>query len=209
MIDGRILVEIGLKRHFGSILAVMGSHQPRARAHLCSSASSPRLERKYAQVHFPWAQAHACVQYTATILFLGKSCHSPTWTRWCKEKSSIRFEDYFLNKISPRMKESYKYSKIIFRIIYFTFCTNILFCLKGYGFFCIFISFSFSKYYAWKVFKLCLYKGRSVLFWNQVLNYQLNFKTIRVISLFAYLGQLWVTTSLFLSSWIPLSSFNS
>jgi hypothetical protein len=37
----------------------------------------------------------------------------------------------------------------------------------------------------------------SVLFWNQVLKYQLNFKSFRVIFLFAYLGQLWVFSSLF------------
>jgi hypothetical protein len=42
--------------------------------------------------------------------------------------------------------------------------------------FCIFISFCFSKYSAWRILKLCLYKGTFVLFWNQVLNYQLNFK---------------------------------
>jgi hypothetical protein len=58
--------------------------------------------------------------------------------------------------------------------------------------FCIFISLFFSKFYAWKIFKLCLYKDMSVLFWNQVLKYQLNFKSFRVISLFAYLGQLGV-----------------
>jgi hypothetical protein len=87
--------------------------------------------------------------------------------------------------------------KIIFRIIYFIFYTNILFCLKGYGYFCVFSYFFFSKYSAWKVLKLCLYKDRSVLFWNQVLKYQLNFKSFKVISLFAYLGQLGVITSLF------------
>jgi hypothetical protein len=36
-----------------------------------------------------------------------------------------------------------KYLKIIFKIIYFTFSTNILFCLKGYGYF-VFLFLSFS-----------------------------------------------------------------
>jgi hypothetical protein len=58
--------------------------------------------------------------------------------------------------------------------------------------FCIFISFFFSKYSAWKILKLCLYKGMYVLFWNQVLKYQLNFKYFKVISMFAYFGQLGV-----------------
>jgi hypothetical protein len=64
--------------------------------------------------------------------------------------------------------------------------------------FCIFISFFFSKNSAWRILKLCLYKGTHVLFWNQVLKYQLNLKSFRVISLFAYSGQLGVISSLFL-----------
>jgi hypothetical protein len=92
--------------------------------------------------------------------------------------------------------------------------------------FCIFISFFFSKYYAWKILKLCLYKGMFVLFWNQVLKYQLlikkkkkvlkyqlNFKSFRIISLFTYLGQLRVFSSLFvifsLSEFSFLSSIHS
>jgi Fe-S cluster assembly ATPase SufC len=39
MIDARILVEIGLKRHFGSILAVMGSNTS------AKGSSAPTLER--------------------------------------------------------------------------------------------------------------------------------------------------------------------
>jgi hypothetical protein len=63
--------------------------------------------------------------------------------------------------------------------------------------FCIFISFIFSKYPAWKILKLCLYKCMFVLFFNQVLKYQLNFKLFRVIYLFAYFGKLWIFSSLF------------
>jgi hypothetical protein len=54
----------------------------------------------------------------------------------------------------------------------------------------IFCIFFFSKYSAWKILKRCLYKGMSVLFWNQVLKYQLIFKSFEVIFLFAYLRQL-------------------
>jgi len=64
--------------------------------------------------------------------------------------------------------------------------------------FCIFVYFFFSKYSAWKVLKLCLYKGRSVS-WDEVLKYQLIFKSIKVISLFAYLGQLGVFYFLFIN----------
>jgi hypothetical protein len=77
--------------------------------------------------------------------------------------------------------------------------------------FCIFISFFFSKYSAWKILKFCLYKGMSVLFLNQILKYQLNFKFFRVIFMFAYWGQLEVFSSLFVifSFLIPFSIFNS
>jgi hypothetical protein len=75
------------------------------------------------------------------------------------------------------------------------------------------ISFFFSKYSAWKVLKLYQYKGRLVLFCYQVLKYQLNFKSFRVIPLFAYLGQLGVISSLFvifsLSEFPFLSSTHS
>jgi len=73
--------------------------------------------------------------------------------------------------------------------------------------FCIFIYFFFSKYSAWKILKLCLYKGRSVLFWNQVLKYQLNLKFFRVIFLFAYLGQLEYFSSLFVILSLPKFPF--
>jgi len=86
MIDARILVEIGLKRHFGSILSVMGSNTSTKG----SSTSSPRLEHKYAQVHFPRARAYACIQYMAAIIFLGKSCPSPTRSSTLPSGSSAR-----------------------------------------------------------------------------------------------------------------------
>jgi hypothetical protein len=40
-------------------------------------------------------------------------------------------------------------------------------------------------------------------FCNQVLNYQLNFKSLRVISLFIYLGQLGIFSSLFVIFFVP------
>jgi len=38
--------------------------------------------------------------------------------------------------------------------------------------------FIFFKYSDWKVLKLCIYKSRYVLFWNEVLKFQLNFKSL-------------------------------
>jgi hypothetical protein len=58
-------------------------------------------------------------------------------------------------------------------------------------------------YSAWKILKLCLYKGMLVLFWNKVLKYQLNLKTFRIISLFAFLGQLGAFSSLFVIFSLP------
>jgi hypothetical protein len=49
----------------------------------------------------------------------------------------------------------------------------------------------------------------SVLFWKKVLKYQLNFKSFRVFSLFAYLGQLAVFSSLFVIFSLPEFPFLS
>jgi hypothetical protein len=71
--------------------------------------------------------------------------------------------------------------------------------------------FIFFKYSDWKVLKLCIYKSRYVLFWNEVLKFQLNFKSFRVISQFAYLEQLrfFFPICYFFSFWIPFSIFDS
>jgi hypothetical protein len=42
-----------------------------------------------------------------------------------------------------------------------------------------------------------IYKDKSVLFWNEVLKYQLNISLSKFIYLFAYLGQLWYFSVLF------------
>jgi hypothetical protein len=79
--------------------------------------------------------------------------------------------------------------KIIFRIIYFTFSTNIL-------------------YSAWKVHKLFLYKDRSVLFWSSF-EVSIKFKSFRVIYLFAYFGQLRYFSSLLVIFSLSELSFQS
>jgi hypothetical protein len=56
--------------------------------------------------------------------------------------------------------------------------------------FCIFIDLFFLKYSAWRILKLCLYKGMYVLFCNQVLKCQLNFKYFRVIFFVCLFGEI-------------------